>query len=336
MARLLVFLFATLPPLPSSLLLRAPRLQHRQRVLPSCFSAVASTNGRGDGSDAGSGKSNMGADSAAVVPAVIAADAAVDRRTALVGLSSLGGALAAPLEGLAKAEWSIDVKDWKVNKKLDSVTRIKALALLQASFGDPAIAELKVTKVPLGSMATGTFEPKDQFALADYFDEKVNTGKGSAADVARIMRRSIEAQAAGGRSTVKAVFPDATATSGSDFEAYSRFDNGKKAATGGESGGQALRRYVKYSYETSSCARLDVDGGCDAKPERRRHVAVVTVGLETQARTQAELLAMEAGEMEVRQIDVLWVAAASAPVKKWDQAAAPIAAAIDSFTVPLD
>ena len=28
-------------------------------------------------------------------------------------------------------------------------------------------------------------------------------------------------------------------------------------------------RYVKYSYETQSCQRLDIDGGCDGKPERR-------------------------------------------------------------------
>ena len=65
-------------------------------------------------------------------------------------------------------------------------------------------------------------------------------------------------------------------------------------------------------------------------------MAVVTVGLETQARTQAELQAMEAGEMEVRQIDVLWVAAASAPVKRWEAAAPAIESAIDSFIVPLD
>ena len=78
----------------------------------------------------------------------------LSRRAALSGV---GGALLLPTErAMARAEWSIDVKDWKVAKKLDSVTRIKALALLQASYGDPSIADLKVTKVPLGSMAVSS------------------------------------------------------------------------------------------------------------------------------------------------------------------------------------
>ena len=139
------------------------------------------------------------------------------------------------------------------------------------------------------------------------------------------MVKSVNNQAASGRSTVREVFPDATKAENTFFESYSRF---------GESGNEA-RKYVKYSYETASC-KLDIDGGCARKPERRRHIAIVTVGLETQARTQQELQAMEAGEMEMRQIDVLWVCAASAPVAKWGEAEETIVRALESFSVPID
>ena len=46
--------------------------------------------------------------------------------------------------------------------------------------------------------------------------------------------------------------------------------------------------------------------------------------------------AMEAGEMEMRQIDVLWVCAASAPVAKWGEAEETIVRALESFSVPID
>ena len=83
------------------------------------------------------------------------------------------------------------------------------------------------------------------------------------------MIRSIEAQAESGRSSVKAVFPDSTKSGQlyTSFEGFSRLDGGRRADAAGK--GSALRRYVKYSYETQSCQRLDIDGGCDGKPERR-------------------------------------------------------------------
>ena len=90
----------------------------------------------------------------------------LSRRVAL-GTTFAALLAACPGGAAAKSEWSIDLSgDWKVGKKLDSVTRIKALTLLQASYpeGDKPFVDLKVTKVPLGSMATASFEPKDQFA----------------------------------------------------------------------------------------------------------------------------------------------------------------------------
>ena len=85
----------------------------------------------------------------------------LSRRVAL-GTTFAAFLAACPGGAAAKSEWSIDLSgDWKVGKKLDSVTRIKALTLLQASYpeGDKPFVDLKVTKVPLGSMATASFEP---------------------------------------------------------------------------------------------------------------------------------------------------------------------------------
>ena len=44
-----------------------------------------------------------------------------------------------------------------------------------------------------------------------------------------------------------------------------------------------FQRYVRYGYESDSCRSLDQDGLCvPDKPEKRLHLACVTVGLETQ------------------------------------------------------
>lgn len=86
-------------------------------------------------------------------------------------------------------------------------------------------------------------------------------------------------------------------------------------------------------YDSDTCPRLDVDGGCEGRPEKRRHQAVVTVALETQARTLAERQQMENGELEMRQIDVLFVLSVSAPEVKWDEAEPVASAAASSFAV---
>ena len=90
-------------------------------------------------------------------------------------------------------------------------------------------------------------------------------------------------------------------------------------------------------FHPDTCKRLDVDGVCDPpRPERRRHLASVTVGLEKQARTLAERQAMVDGEMELRQIDVLWICTVSAPVAQWAEASPTALEVLDKFRVDSD
>lgn len=249
-----------------------------------------------------------------------------------VGVASLG--LRRPPAAFANAEWDIDlVSGWKISKKLDSVVRIQALTVLAANNADLGL-ELSLRKVPLGATAASAFPPNDMLALATYFaannaqDNNApssSTSPGTnmgAKDMEAIMRRSLEAQAQSLRTPLRAVY-DAV---GSGPEAYSRFSKGRVLP----------QRYLQYAYESDSCRQLDIDGGCEGRPERRRHLAVITVGLETQARTLAERQAMEDGEMEARQIDVLWLLTMSAPAVRWPTAEPAALAVARSFSVLSD
>uniref|UniRef100_A0A7S2HEX5 Uncharacterized protein n=1 Tax=Octactis speculum TaxID=3111310 RepID=A0A7S2HEX5_9STRA len=216
------------------------------------------------------------------------------------------------------AEWSVDLSDgWKVKQKLDSVVRIKAQTVLQASLPEMGL-EMKVTKIPLGITAASAFTSEDQLLLARYFSS--DDSRYGPNDVAEAMVRSLQAQADTQRSTLRALYP---ATDGQPPTGLKRVDP-TDAVT---------RRYVKYAYDSNTCRSVDLDGVCEGSPVRRNHVASVTVNLETQARTLAEKQMMDSGDMERRQIDVLWLCTLSAPTAKWGQASSIATRTLDSFVV---
>jgi len=221
-----------------------------------------------------------------------------DRKRVLAAGSLAGG----KNNKVGGAEWGVSIPpDWKISKKLDSTVRISGETVLIAQ--DPSIkAEIKINKLPLGRGAAANFEPEEQLALAEIFSAAPRTRGGvdraSQERVAAVMERTLARQVAGQRSATRAyrVRPE---------------------DTGGYVDG-AGRRYVVYGYDSDRCAGpVDYDGVCEAGTVPRRSLAVVTVGLELQARTLQEKRLMEAGEMERREIDVLWVATVSAPPKRF-------------------
>eukprot|EP00614_Pseudopedinella_elastica_P010991 CAMPEP_0172593462 /NCGR_PEP_ID=MMETSP1068-20121228/12660_1 /TAXON_ID=35684 /ORGANISM="Pseudopedinella elastica, Strain CCMP716" /LENGTH=293 /DNA_ID=CAMNT_0013390995 /DNA_START=129 /DNA_END=1010 /DNA_ORIENTATION=- len=241
-----------------------------------------------------------------------------NRRVVLSGLTSLL-ITRANEPALAAGDWEIDLAGWKVTKKLDSVVRIQALTVLSATYADLGL-ELTLRKVPLGASAASTFDPNDQFALASVFATQKEPAEGDKEKVVSVMMRSLESQANSQRTTLRSV----KAANDETPATYVRYI-------------KALpQRYVRYGYESHTCRRLDQDGGCEGKTEARKHLAVVTVGLETQARTLAERQAMEDGEMEGRQIDVLWLLTISAPVNRWKEAGPVALLTSKSFSVNVD
>eukprot|EP00638_Chattonella_subsalsa_P004008 CAMPEP_0117756466 /NCGR_PEP_ID=MMETSP0947-20121206/14099_1 /TAXON_ID=44440 /ORGANISM="Chattonella subsalsa, Strain CCMP2191" /LENGTH=241 /DNA_ID=CAMNT_0005576067 /DNA_START=309 /DNA_END=1034 /DNA_ORIENTATION=- len=210
-------------------------------------------------------------------------------------------AIAASLAGSKKvggAEWGVALPpDWKITKKMDSTVRIKGETVLVAQ--EPSLkAELKINKVPLGRGAATNFSPMDQLMLAEYFSSN-NERKIKKEDIVRVMERSLQVQTSSPQSALKG---------------FSMIQDSSSQYIDG-----AGHRYVVYAYEADRCAGpLDYDGYCEDGLIKRKQIAVVTVGLELQARTLQEKRLMEAGEMERREIDVLWICSISAPLKKFN------------------
>jgi len=231
----------------------------------------------------------------------------------------------------AGVEWSIQLlpnpSDWKTTKRLESVVRIRPETVLLAS--QPQLGlEVKIIKVPLGQAASASFSPEDQLTLSQFFEaaaerKDLTPGDGERG-VADTVLRSLRRQAEAGTSALRQVYPAEFGDAAPKL--YKRFSN--KA--------DRQRAYVRFGFESDTCPRLDVDGGCETKLERRRHVSVVTVGLETQARTLTERQMMDSGEMEFRQIDVLWLCTASSPARRWDETERTLNQVVDSFLVPVD
>ena len=220
-------------------------------------------------------------------------------------------AVAAPRPAGAAAEWAVGAlrdKAWAVSKRQASSVRIRPETMLVAA--DAASdRELRLVKVPLGRGAAASFDMEAQLALVKYFESRADAARAGPAAVARIMKASLEKQAASPQSPLQRV----------------ALDPATAALT--ERGG---RRYVSYAYVTDGCRRLDEDGGC-VRRSTRRVSATVTVSLESQARTLEEQRRMDDGEMEQRYIDTLWVLTCSAPEKGADDAA--LRAATDSLSV---
>ncbi|KAJ1459474.1 hypothetical protein M885DRAFT_511465, partial [Pelagophyceae sp. CCMP2097] len=195
----------------------------------------------------------------------------------------------------AAAEWSVGAlneRKFDVTKKQESSVRIRPEVMLLAS--DASGTELKLLKVPLGRAAASSFEPEEQLALAEYFADRKRAESTGASGVAAILARSLQKQVDSPASPLKAATVDVSGAA-----AVARFG----------------RRYVAYDYNTEGCRKLDEDGGC-VGASKRVVSAVVTVSLESQARTLEEQRRMDRGDLEARYVDTLWIFTASAPSGK--------------------
>lgn len=239
----------------------------------------------------------------------------VSRRRAAAATS--GAALAGALRvepSRAAAEWDVSClkdKAWAVSKRQASSVRIRPETMLIAA--DAARdRELKLIKVPLGREAAASFDPEAQLALARYFSDRGAADAAGPASIAKIMAASLQRQATSPASPLLGVVLDPRTA---------------------EVSGRGGRRYVGYDYVTDGCRRLDEDGAC-VRRSKRLVAATVCVSLESQARTLEEQRRMDAGELEQRYIDTLWVLTCSAPEAGGDSAALRACADTLAVAVP--
>lgn len=202
-------------------------------------------------------------------------------------LSSLACCLA-PLPVSARPEWvcELDPKSFKIEKRQQSSVRIRPEQMLIAS---DETREVKLLKVPLGRSAASSFDPEEQFDLSKYFSSRQAATEIGDARIAQIFKNSLQRQVASPTSPLQSV-------DGLEYESSTK--------TG--------RRYVSFDYVTDSCRRIDEDGACVGRSKRYAN-SVITVSLESQARTNEEQRRMDAGDMEQRYIDTLWLFTATAP-----------------------
>jgi len=195
------------------------------------------------------------------------------------------------------SEWSLALPpDWKIVKKLDSTVRIRSETVLIAQ-EEGLNAEIKINKVPLGMDAIGNFSPEDQLVLSSYFTNERGNSKSQSV-VLKAMQSSLESQVASPKSALKS------------FTMLAEQSKEYRDELG--------HRYVMYGYIGDKCVGpLDYDGYCEDGYSKRKSVAVVTVALELQARTSQERRLMELGELERREIEVLWICCLTAPEKKF-------------------
>lgn len=219
---------------------------------------------------------------------VVALDPILPRRQ----LGALCSVAIAPQAAVgAMAEWTcpLDKQEWTIAKRQESSIRIRPETMLLASDGSKR--EVKLLKIPLGRAAVNSFEPEEQVELARFFASKRAADDIGVEKVAGIFRNSLDRQAKSDASPLIAAsvnVPSAVLET------------------------RQNRRYVTVDYDTDGCRRLDEDGQCVGRAKRVAN-AVITVSLESQARTLEEQRRMDRGELEARYIDTLWILTASAP-----------------------
>ena len=129
-----------------------------------------------------------------------------------------------------------------------------------------------------GRAAVTSFEPEEQVELARFFASKQAADDIGVEKGACIFRNSLDRQAKSDTS------PLIAATVNVPSALLETRQN---------------RRYVTVDYETDGCRRLDEDGQCVGRAKRVAN-AVITVSLESQARTLEEQRRMDRGELEAR------------------------------------
>ena len=187
-----------------------------------------------------------------------------------------GVAIAQPANAVAEWTCPLDKQEWTIAKRQDSSVRIRPETMLAAS--DGLKREVKLLKIPLGRAAVTSFEPEEQVELARFFASKQAADDIGVEKGACIFRNSLDRQAKSNTS------PLIAATVNVPSALLETRQN---------------RRYVTVDYETDGCRRLDEDGQCVGRAKRVAN-AVITVSLESQARTLEEQRRMDRGELEAR------------------------------------
>jgi len=207
-----------------------------------------------------------------VLSRVAAALTAVSRRQ--VGCGLVAGTLFNNNDrASAAAEWRCALpEDWAIQKRQESSVRIRAETMLVASSSSQ---EVKLLKIPLGRSAATSFEPEEQIELSRYFASRQSGVEPKR--VADIFASSLQRQAANPASPLLAATVDLDSATVSSRQA---------------------KRYLSLDYATDGCRKLDEDGACVGRSSKVA-TAVLTVSLESQARTQEEQRRMDRGDLEV-------------------------------------
>lgn len=188
----------------------------------------------------------------------------------------------------AMAEWSCALdSDWKITKRQESSVRIRPETMLTAS---KEKMDIKLVKIPLGRSAATNFEPDEQLDLAMFFNSRADAERITDQRIREIFQRSLDRQAQAPSSPLQSASVTTVATTT-----------------------RRNRRYVSLDYVTDGCRKIDEDGACVGRAKRQAN-AVLTVSLESQARTLEEQRRMDRGDMEERYIDTLWLFTATAPL----------------------